>query len=109
MVDPDEDDIQRAARGLPRGPWSSTRTTCRVRSNEYAWSGFRDEEHRITPEYNMAGFESCSDWPHLTLALAEAGFTEEEPRKPLGLNYPRVCREVVGEGRVRPPAALRIG
>lgn len=63
---------------------------------EFNWSGFRDVEHRLTPEYNTVGFESLADWPNATVALAEAGFNEDELRKLLGLNYLRVFRDIVG-------------
>lgn len=64
--------------------------------DDFNWSGFRNEEHRLTDDYDMEGFQKLSDWPNLTVALAEAGFNEEELRKLLGLNYLRVFREVVG-------------
>ncbi|HEX7103448.1 MAG TPA: membrane dipeptidase [Nitrolancea sp.] len=63
---------------------------------EFNFSGFRIQEHRQTPEYNMEGFEQLGDWPNITVALAGAGFNEEEIRKLLGLNYLRVFRDVVG-------------
>lgn len=63
---------------------------------EFNWGGFRNQEHRLTPEYNTADFQSLADWPNVTVALAAAGFNEEELRKLLGLNYLRVFREVVG-------------
>lgn len=63
---------------------------------DFNWSGFRIDYHRQTPEYNMDGFEKFGDWPNITVALAEAGFNEEELRKLLGLNYLRVFREVCG-------------
>ena len=63
---------------------------------DFNWSGFRNVEHRLTDDYDMEGFQKFGDWPNLTLALAEAGFNEEELRKLLGLNYLRVFREVVG-------------
>jgi membrane dipeptidase len=63
---------------------------------EFNWSGFREREHRLTPEYNNADFERLDDWPKITVALAAAGFNEEELRKILGLNYLRVFRDVVG-------------
>ena len=63
---------------------------------EFNWAGFRNQEHRLTDEYEMAGFESLGDWPNVTVALAEAGFNEDELRKLLGLNYLRVFRDVVG-------------
>ncbi|CAN5811904.1 dipeptidase [soil metagenome] len=64
--------------------------------DDFNWSGFRIEEHRQTDDYDMEGFQKFGDWPNLTVALAEAGFNEEELRKLLGLNYLRVFREVVG-------------
>ena len=63
---------------------------------DFNWAGFRNQEHRLTDEYNMAGFERLDDWPNVTVALAAAGFNEEELRKLLGLNYLRVFRDVVG-------------
>ena len=62
----------------------------------FNWSGFRTEEHRQTPDYDMEGFKQLGDWPNITVALAEAGFNEEELRKLLGLNYQRIFKEVVG-------------
>jgi membrane dipeptidase len=64
--------------------------------SEFNWSGFRQEEHRLTNDYFFEDFQSLADWPRITGALAEAGFTEEELRKLLGLNYLRVFRDVVG-------------
>lgn len=58
--------------------------------------GFRAEEHRLTDEYDIADFQSFGDWPNITIALAAAGYTEDELRKLLGLNYLRVFAEVVG-------------
>ncbi len=63
---------------------------------EFNWSGFRTVEHRQTPEYDIEGFASFGDWPNITVALAQAGFDEDELRKLLGLNYLRVFRDVVG-------------
>jgi membrane dipeptidase len=64
--------------------------------NEFNWSGFRTQEHRQTTEYQLEGFASFGDWPNITVALAAAGFSEEELRKLLGLNYLRVFSDVVG-------------
>ncbi len=64
--------------------------------SDFNWSGFRNEEHRLTDDYDMEGFQKFGDWPNLTVALAEAGFNEDELRKLLGLNYLRVFQEVVG-------------
>jgi membrane dipeptidase len=63
---------------------------------EFNWSGFRIQEHRQTPEYQMDGFNKLGDWPNITVGLAEAGFNEDELRKILGLNYLRVFEEIVG-------------
>lgn len=63
---------------------------------QFNWSGFRPEEHRLTPDYNTEGFEDFADWPNVTLALAAAGFSEEELRKLLGLNFLQVFRDIVG-------------
>lgn len=63
---------------------------------EFNWSGFRIQEHRQTPEFDIEGYASFGDWPNITVALAAAGFTEDELRKLLGLNYLRVFRDVVG-------------
>jgi membrane dipeptidase len=66
------------------------------RANAFNWDGFRDVEHRITPDYHLNGFEDFRDWPNLTVSLAQRGFTEAELRKLLGLNFLRVFRDVVG-------------
>jgi len=63
---------------------------------KFTWAGFRLEEHRLTPDYHLTGYESFGDWPNLTAKLAERGFNEVELRKLLGLNFLRVFREVVG-------------
>ena len=62
---------------------------------EFNWTGFR-KEHRLSEEHHVVGYDSFADWPKLTVKLAERGFSEEELRKLLGLNYLRVFREVVG-------------
>ncbi|MBI4279297.1 MAG: membrane dipeptidase [Armatimonadetes bacterium] len=66
------------------------------RAGSFGWDGFRDAEHRITPDYHLNGFEDFRDWPNLTTALARWGFDEEELRKLLGLNFLRVFKDVVG-------------
>ncbi len=63
---------------------------------DFNWGGFRGAEHNLSPEFESDFFRSLADWPKITVALAEAGFTEDELRKLLGLNYLRVFREVVG-------------
>ena len=67
----------------------------RENPDKFNWSGFR-EEHRLTPNYRIDGFNNFGDWPNLTVKLAEKGFNEEELRKLLGLNYLRYFREVIG-------------
>src|SRR5262245_39701775 len=66
------------------------------RGAAFDWVGFRLEEHRLTSDYTIEGYESFADWPNVTAALARWGFNEEELRKLLGLNFLRVFREVVG-------------
>jgi len=66
------------------------------RGTAFDWVGFRLEEHRLTDDYAVEGYESFADWPKITEALARWGFNEEELRKLLGLNFLRVFREVVG-------------
>jgi membrane dipeptidase len=66
------------------------------RRGGFDWAGFRLEEHRLTPDYRLHGYERFSDWPNLTVALARWGFDEDELRKLLGLNFLRVFREVCG-------------
>ena len=61
----------------------------------FNWSGFRPE-HRLSDEHRIDGFDQFTDWPNLTIKLAERGFNEEELRKLLGLNYLRVFRDTVG-------------
>ena len=66
------------------------------RPGSFDWSGFRTEEHRMSQEHHIVGYDDFGDWPNLTIKLAERGFTEDELRKLLGLNYLRVFREIVG-------------
>jgi len=66
------------------------------RPNAFDWSGFRDEEHRLTDNYRLHGYEKFGDWPNLTEHLAKWGFDEEDLRKLLGLNFLRVFRDVCG-------------
>ena len=61
----------------------------------FAWSGFR-AEHRLSDAHRIEGFDRFTDWSAITIKLAERGFSEDEMRKILGLNYLRVFREVVG-------------
>jgi len=62
----------------------------------FDWAGFRLKEHRLLGDHVLRGYETFGDWPNLTVALAQRGFTEDELRKILGLNYLRVFREVCG-------------
>jgi membrane dipeptidase len=66
------------------------------RPGTFSWDGFRDVEHRLTPDYHLNGFEDFRDWPNLTACLAQRGFSEAELRKLVGLNFLRVFRDVVG-------------
>jgi|TARA_B110000116_G_C16779611_1_gene557593 membrane dipeptidase len=77
-----------------------------LKPGHFNWSGFR-EEHRVNDnglglpypqydDYKTVGYEQFTDWPNLTLKLAERGFNEEELRKILGLNYLRVFEDIVG-------------
>jgi len=66
------------------------------RPGTFDWSGFRRDEHRLTPDYHLNGYENFGDWPNLTVALAKWGFDEDELRKLLGLNFLRVFRDVCG-------------
>ena len=47
-------------------------------------------------DFKTIGYEQFTDWPNLTLKLAERGFNEEELRKILGLNYFRVFKQIIG-------------
>ena len=49
------------------------------------------DQNKIFEVYN-----DFTDWPNLTIKLAERGFNEVEIKKMLGLNYLRVFEEVVG-------------
>ncbi len=71
-------------------------TLPRHRPGTFDWSGFRLEEHRLTPKHHLHGYRNFGDWPNLTMHLARWGFNEDELRKLLGLNFLRVFQEVVG-------------
>ena len=66
------------------------------RPGTFDWSGFRTEEHRLTRDRRIKGYENFGDWSNLTVHLASRGFNEQELRKLLGLNFLGVFREVVG-------------
>ena len=74
---------------------AGTESYLRSRPGDFNWTGFR-KEHRLSPEHHVVGYDGFDDWPSLTVKLAERGFSEDELRKLLGLNYLRVFREVVG-------------
>jgi membrane dipeptidase len=57
--------------------------------------GFR-EEHRVDWAATLDGYRSWRDWPNLTKALVERGFTDQEVRGFLGGNFLRVFSEAVG-------------
>ena len=65
-------------------------------SGGFEWVGFRNEEHRLTYDYRLVGYDTVGDWPNTTVALAAAGFDEDALHKLLGQNFLRVVREVVG-------------
>ena len=68
----------------------------RHRPGSFDWAGFRLQEHRLTPEYHLKGYDDFGDWPNLTVHLAQRGFNEEELRKLLGANFLRVFRDIAG-------------
>lgn len=61
----------------------------------FDWLGFRPE-HRLSDQHRMPDFDQPTDWPNITVKLAERGFGEDDLRKLLGLNFLRVFRDVVG-------------
>ena len=67
----------------------------RSRPQGFDWSGFRPE-HRLSDQHRMPDFDQPTDWPNITVKLAERGFNDEELRKLLGLNFLRVFRDIVG-------------
>ncbi len=82
------------------GPFSTSflfdaNADARARPGGFDWLGFRPE-HRLSDRHRMPDFDQPTDWPNITVKLAERGFNEEELRKLLGLNFLRVFREVAG-------------
>ena len=67
----------------------------RIKPGGFDWIGFRPE-HRLSDQHRMPDFDQPTDWPNITVKLAERGFNEDELRKLLGLNFLRVFRDVVG-------------
>ena len=61
----------------------------------FDWLAFRPE-HRLSDQHRMPDFDQPTDWPNITVKLAERGFNDDELRKLLGLNFLRVFRDVVG-------------
>lgn len=61
----------------------------------FPWMGFR-AEHRLSNDHRILDFDQFTDWPNITVKLAERGFSEAELRKLLGQNYVRVFRDIVG-------------
>jgi membrane dipeptidase len=60
----------------------------------FGWHGFTAAHRTFITK--MTDYESVLDWPNITVQLARRGFTEDELRKILGLNYLRFFREIVG-------------
>jgi membrane dipeptidase len=57
--------------------------------------GFR-EEHRVDLAATLDGYRAWRDWPNLTAALLQRGYSEEEVRGFLGENFLRVFERAVG-------------
>jgi len=57
--------------------------------------GFRPE-HRVDWNADMPDYRSWLDWPNIVLRLLESGFSDQEVRKIVGLNFLRVFEETVG-------------
>ena len=57
--------------------------------------GFR-EEHRVDWAATVDGYRSWREWPNLTAALLEHGYSDGEVRGFLGANFLRLFRESVG-------------
>jgi membrane dipeptidase len=51
--------------------------------------GFR-EEHRVDWSATLDGYRSWTDWPNLTAALVQRGYTDDQIRGFLGANFLRV-------------------
>ena len=66
-----------------------------LHDDSFNWIGFRPE-HRLHGNYRFQGYDDFRDWPNISVHLAQRGFTDEELRKLLGLNFLRVFREVAG-------------
>ena len=66
-----------------------------LKPGSFDWVGSRPE-HRLNGPYRFKGYHDFSDWANITVHLAQRGFTEDELRKLVGLNFLRVFRDVVG-------------
>ena len=56
--------------------------------------GFR-KEHRVDWAATIAELQDYADWPNITVALVEAGYSDDEIRGFLGANFLRVFRDVI--------------
>ena len=58
-----------------------------ARPGEFNFSGFRLEEHRLTDDYHIVGYNDFTDWPNITVKLAERGrhAPDTGPQLPEGL------------------------
>jgi membrane dipeptidase len=77
--------------------WSPEFPTQLVRllNDEVARLGFRDE-HRVDFGAKITGLDAWADWPDITRALLDHGFSDAEVRGLIGSNFLRTFREVVG-------------
>jgi len=57
--------------------------------------GFRPE-HRVDWSATIKDLDRYEDWPNITRALVEHGYSDDEVRGFLGANFERVFRDVVG-------------
>jgi membrane dipeptidase len=57
--------------------------------------GFR-KEHRVDWGATIAELQDYADWPNITRALVDAGYSDDEIRGFLGANFLRLFRDVVG-------------
>lgn len=64
-------------------------------ARRFDWVGWRPE-HRLGRGATIDGFHRWTDWPNITGALVETGFSDDEIRRLLGENFLRVFEAVVG-------------
>jgi len=67
----------------------------RVLNDEMLRMGFRDE-HRVDWAATTEGFRTWGEWPNLTRALVDHGYSDDEVSGLLGRNFLRVFRAAVG-------------